>query len=202
MIYFDKVSNSPKALYLYIYIKKLNSRIWLICCEKQKVFPAPLTRSRSGLLWWRAVLLPHVKSDVESSGEEPEAPLGWVQDTSLWPAWGDAGLSTPPPGRVKKWCQWHPGRESDVAANLIRQQVPDVCLGHLIIHDNKRKQRVWNDGMRNENSKPWLQFPALFVTSYLSLKLRHPQGQICFFLYFPLLHFYLLAPRLQTVLFF
>jgi len=80
------------------------------------------------------VLLLHFKSNDESSREEAEAPLGWALDTLLQLVWGDADLGTPPPGRAKKRWQPHPLR--------IRQQVPDVSPGHLIIHLNKKKRRV------------------------------------------------------------
>lgn len=48
------------------------------------------------------MLLSHIKRDVENSRKEAEAPLGWVQDTLPGRAWGDADLSTPPPGRAKE----------------------------------------------------------------------------------------------------
>lgn len=55
---------------------------------------------------------------------------------------GDTGPRTPPPGHEKKWGWWHPLTVSDVPANLIRRQVPDVRLVCSVIHVNKRKWRV------------------------------------------------------------
>jgi len=36
------------VLYLYIYKKKLNPRIWLNRCEKEKAFPTTLAKNSSG----------------------------------------------------------------------------------------------------------------------------------------------------------
>lgn len=122
-----------------------------------------------------------------------------------WLVWGDADLSTPPPGGAKKWCQWHPLRESDVAADLIRQQVPDVHPEPLIIHVNKRKRRVWNEGMKTRKLKTMAAIS--YIVCYLSLVTRAStpsRPNLLFpwfyFLDFPVLVFYLLAPRLQSVL--
>lgn len=87
-----------------------------------------------------------------------------------WLVWGDGDLSTPPPGHAKKWCQWHPLRESDVAADLIRQQVPDVHPEPSIIHVNKRKRRVWNEGMKTRKLKTMAAIS--YVVCYLSLVTR------------------------------
>lgn len=131
------------------------------------------------------MLLPHVKSDIQSPWEEAEAPLGWLQGPLLWLVWGDADLSTPPPGRAKKRCQWHLLRESGVVANLIRQEVSSVRPGSLVIHINKGKWRVWNEGTKKRKLKTTAAIS--YVICYLSLVTRAstPSGPNLLFPFFP-----------------
>lgn len=132
--------------------------IWHACCEKQ---PPKYFGKRKGwrlvlgwlqALWWPRAELLHI-----GSAELPGEGCG----TCGWEVWGDTGLRTPPPGREEKWCWWHP-TESDVPANLIRRQVPGVVCSNSRKQKEMESLKRWNE----ENSKPWLQFLVLVVTSH------------------------------------